>query len=462
MGNYIIFLIIYFLLLVISLVLARAKNEHSFSNYRLLNKSVYSTIGFLTFAATLFSTFTLLGLPNFFRVHGIGAWIFLGVTDVALVAFLIFIGQKIRTRVNLSTFSNLSTFLLNRFTTSHAKHVYLFGIFIFLLPYVAIQIRGVISFLQEIVPIGTSLWFWGIIFTAIILIYSFVGGLRAIIYSDIFQSIILLAVTYIIATNCISDSGGIRNMFESINGSNPKLLTSPGPKGLMNSQFLFMSFVTIILMTITQPQLFTRIIIIKSNKEFRKMCFWLGIFALVIITPTIFIGLYGSINYGDVAPNEFWVNVLVKDQNKIVGGLLLIGLVAAAMSTSDSQLFALESEFDSDSKEFNWKNKLSIILFGIISLLLAIISPFQDKLISFATLSFQGTSLLTPLILSSVFFKNPNNLTIYTTLVSILIFCLAIIGIIPAKIFGIYLILILLILLSIQTIISNKDGFYIQ
>ncbi|MCP4811522.1 MAG: sodium:solute symporter family protein, partial [Planctomycetaceae bacterium] len=53
-------------------------------DYLLAGSDVGVFLGFLSFSATLFSTFTLMGMPDFFRVHGVAAWIFLGVTDAAL------------------------------------------------------------------------------------------------------------------------------------------------------------------------------------------------------------------------------------------------------------------------------------------------------------------------------------------------------------------------------------------
>ena len=457
--TFLIFVFIYLILIGVALYFANQKNKNTFSSIRLFDKSVLSTIGFLTYAATLFSTFTLLGLPNFFRTHGVGAWVFLGITDTALVAFLIWIGLEIRNNLKDYDFKNITSLLKFKYKSDIPKYVFLTTIFIFLMPYVAIQIRGVIDFMQNLIPIGNNLWGWGILFTGIVIGYSIIGGLRAIIYSDVFQAILLLIVTYIIAFNCIEQSGGLSNMFSTIEKINPELLTTPGPKNLFSTQFLLLSFVTIILMTISQPQLFTRIMIIKSNQEFKKMCLWLGLFALIIITPTVFIGLYGSINYYDLKPNEFWTKVFIDDQSVLVGGLLMLGLLSAAMSTADSQLFAIESEFDNpNTDKITWVNKIPIVFFGAICLLLAIINPYQDELVKFATLSFQGTSLAAPMIVVGIFKKRPNKFISPVTAICVLFFALSIFGIIPASYFGIHIVLLMLILISIISTIPNSNS----
>jgi len=69
-----IFFIVYIGILVFLSIKTRQK-EKSTSNYLLAGSKVGSVLGIFTFAATLFSTFTLIGIPDFFRSNGIGTWI---------------------------------------------------------------------------------------------------------------------------------------------------------------------------------------------------------------------------------------------------------------------------------------------------------------------------------------------------------------------------------------------------
>ncbi|MCH8902871.1 MAG: sodium:solute symporter family protein [Bacteroidetes bacterium] len=424
----------------------KGQKRNFFQSYRLANSNVGFILGALTFSATLFSTFTLMGMPNFFRQHGVGAWIFLGVTDTAMAFVILWFGINLKKRLLDRTFTNVSNLLAESYNSKIAKYVYWFGIFVFLTPYVAIQIRGVASFLSQAIPYDIHLWGWALAILIAILIYSYIGGIKAIIYSDAMQGIILLFVTFFICIVCINLMGGIKSSFYTLNANNPDLLSVPGPKGLLTFQFLLTSFITIILMPITQPQLFTRIVIMKDVRNMKRMAIAVGIFAFLIIFPTIFIGAYGAINYPDLTPPEFLFNVLVVDQHKIIGALVIIGLLAAAMSTADSQLFALESEVVTSVKN-QIRHKIPILIFAGISFLIATSSSFGDNLVLLARLSFMGTALLAPMILFGIFSKNPpgKELPIITglTLLIYLISCLWP-GLVSAKIMGINLVLLLL------------------
>lgn len=410
-------------------------------------------LGFMTFSASLFSTFTLMGMPDFFRTHGVGAWIFLGVTDTALAFVLLWFGTALRKKYSKKNFTNVSSIIKNRFNSKFAVYVYRFGVFIFLIPYVAIQIKGVSGFIGFSQLFNIPSWCWAAIFLVIILSYSYVGGLKAIIVSDAIQGIILLTVTILISYSCIESFGGIKKMFQDLLLTNPQLLTTPGPKNLLTSQFLFASFVAIVLMPISQPQLLTRIVIMNNIKDMKKMAVAVSIFAFIIIFCTIFIGFYGAINFLDVPTQEFLYGTLVEKQHPIVGALAIIGLVAGAMSTTDSQLFAIQSEVTYEGKS-KLNNKLYILLFGLIALALSIYT--SQELVLLARTSFAGTALLAPMVFISFFSqKNLTNLTPIVTLASLIIYLMSSFSIwVPNHFLGIRLDILLLIINSMAAIFN--------
>jgi SSS family solute:Na+ symporter len=75
------------------------KKGRSVEDFMLAGSNVGILLGVLTYAAALFSTFTFLGMPDFFRRHGIGAWIFLAASDGAMVFFILWFGYQIRMKV---------------------------------------------------------------------------------------------------------------------------------------------------------------------------------------------------------------------------------------------------------------------------------------------------------------------------------------------------------------------------
>ena len=419
-------------------------------SYRFADSNIGSVLGVLTFSATLFSTFTLLGLPDFFRNHGVGAWIFLGVTDMAMAFLALWFGLKVREKISVQEFESVSEMLAKTYHADWVRFIYWGGIFVFLLPYVAIQIKGVSGFLSVAFPLDIPNWSWSLFILLAILIYSHLGGLKAIIYNDAIQGIILLLITLLIAKICLDQMGGWTSMFEQIEERNPKLLSIPGPTGFLNTQFLLASFLTIVLMPISQPQLFTRFTVMRDERSMIEMLLGMSVFVFLIITPTIAIGMYGAINYPDLSAGEFWVNTLVNDQPEIIGALAVLGLLAAAMSTADSQLFALESEVSPTIQTHSFR-KLPSLIFAIMAFGLAVLS--SSELVLLAIVSFAGTSLLAPMILLAVLSKDGEHPPLLIPVVcggSLLIYLESLLsGFVPQVIFGYSLELLLLTLNAI-------------
>ena len=434
------------------------RHTQSADDYVLAGSNVGLFLGFLTFSATVFSTFTLMGMPDFFRTHGVGAWIFLAVSDGAMVFLILALGIYLRRRVAEKGFKGMSGLLSDCYGRRWGGYVYFAGAFLFLVPYVAIQIRGIGIFLEAAFPQTLPFWGWATLIVVVMLVYSEIGGLKAIIFSDAMQGLLLMIVTWIVALGCIRYFGGVGAMFEQVGQVNEALLSTPGPNGLFSVQFLVASFfailmypftqpqvavrivimkddgsmrrmavavgvfaILLILATIpigiveqvgqvneallstpgpnglfsvqflvasffailmypfTQPQVAVRIVIMKDDGSMRRMAVAVGVFAILLILATIPIGMYGAVRYADLSVSDFLVNVLMFDQAPIIGATVAIGLVAAAMSTADSQIFALGAEVRSlisgTERAVMLRTKLAIVFFAVAALVFALLRP---------------------------------------------------------------------------------------
>ena len=441
---------LYLSLLVYATIDARSRVKSS-DDYVMAGSMVGLFFGFLTFAATLFSTFTLLGMPDFFRTHGIGAWIFLAVADAAMSFVIIWFAFHLRRKASQMGFKGVAGLMSQCYMSRWAGYLYLLGIFIFLVPYVAVQIRGIGIFMSAAFPDTMPIWGWAVSIVIAMLIYSELGGLKAIIYSDGLQGTVLFTVTAIIAYNCIDNFGGIAAMFEQVKAENAALLSVPGPQGLFSVQFLFASFLVILMVPVTQPQLTTRIVIMRDMKTTHRMAVAVGLFALLLILLIIPIGMYGALKYPDAPTTEFLAKTIIYDQAPIVAAAVAIGLIAAAMSTADSQIFALGTELRSllsgDDKTIMKITRIAIVVFALAGLIVAILS--NNQLVLLARVSFAGTAIMAPFVLSAVLSNHrPGVEIMVSTAAGLLLFLGSVIGAIPEIIGAIRLDLLILLTLS--------------
>jgi len=445
-----------YLCMLVTAALRARKSNHSDNDFLLAGSSLGSLVGCLTVAATLFSTFTLMGMPDLFRNHGIGAWIFLGVSDCALAFVALWFGINIRRRISADNFNGFSDWLGRAYRGRHATYVYLFGIFVFLIPYVAIQIKGVSLFLNSIMPGVMPSWAWSVSIVSVILAYSELGGLKAIIFADAVQGLVLFGATIVIAISCVAYFGGIGPMFDSIESTSPALLSTPGPSGLFTYQFLIASFLAIAMIPVTQPQMSTRLIIMRDSSSLARMAVLLAIFSFVLVLATLPIGLYGAALYPTSATGEFIAQVLVYDQSPIVAAMVVVGLIAAAISTADSQLFALGNELRSGVSKPQYQSlrlmRSAIVIFALSALVVSLVS--NTHIVLLARTSFAGSALLAPMILSAVFFPKQLHRAIPLLVgLCLILFLASIFGLIGDTFWGLRMDLVMFIAVTFGTAI---------
>lgn len=446
-----------YLAILIFLVRRTRVKEKTTSNYLLGGGNIGFVIGLFTTAATLFSAFTVVGMPDFFRTHGIGAWIFLAVSDAIMVYGLIRIGELLRRKARKLDFKGMSGLMANTYDSKLAGYVAFGGAVVFLIPYIAVQISGISIFLNAAFPEAIPVWGWSSLIVALMIVYSETGGLRAIMYNDTLQGILLFIMIWIIGWNCIEHFGSIESMFKKVELANKELLSVPGPKGLFTPQFLIISAIAIICLPFTQPQISTRVVIMKSSSSLRKMAIGLGVVAILIILPTLFMGMYGAVLYPEASTQEFIGQVLLYDQASGVAALGLVGLIAAAISTSDSQIFALGSELRSllhiDDKKAVSITRVFILIFGLLALIFSIVST--EHLVLLARTSFTGTAMMAPMILVGILSsKKLSRLMPILTLGALLIFIGAKLGIVPSKIGSLQIEIVLFLSLALGALIE--------
>ena len=449
--------LVYLAVLITLAVIGNRKNRGDEHQFFLAGGNLGTIIGFLTFFATLYSTFILIGMPNFFRVHGVGTWIFLGVTDMVLAVFTLWLSLKLRKRIASTEFRSISDLLRETFRT-YGIFVYVLGLVIFLVPYIAIQIKGASGILTHVVPYEVPQWGWAVIILVLMYLYSSIGGLRGIMYCDSLQGVVLFTVIWIMAFIVLENFGGLGKLVQAVADKEPALLSTPGPKGLLSVQWLVAGFISIVLLPVSQPQLTSRRSILKGLNERRRIPILHASFTFLLLIAGLIIGLYGAIAIPAKTGPEF-IGKLILEQNPVIGAVALIGILAAAMSTSDSQFFALGSEINNALGRFSRRLKISPIVFVKIIILVFCVASFvvamksSRGIISLAVAGFMGTALMAPMVLTSILCKGRRfgPLIPVVTLVSLIVFLASLFGLAPKMVMGLR---IDLALLSVNTLIT--------
>lgn len=371
----------------------------SLSDYILGGRSLNPWVAALSAQASDFSGWLLLGLPGAVYASGIGGmWLGVGLAIGAYLNWQ-FIAKRLRRYTEVSKDSvTLPEFFENRFRDkSHSLRVVsaLF-ILIFYMIYVA---SGLVASGKLFVSIfdgmsfTTGLWLGAIVVIA----YTFLGGFLAASYSDFIQGSIMFLALVIAPIYVIwGKLGGLSGLWTKLSSINPDLLyathsvTSDFTSGVYWQSAGSAGFITIISLLAWglgypgQPHIIARFMGIRSARDVPKArmiaMIWIGISLL----GAIFVALAG-IAYFDVPlddPEQVFIVLIQALFNPWVAGFLLAAVLAAIMSTMDSQLVvacsALAEDFykpffrkKASAKELMWVGRISTVVIAAIALVLA-------------------------------------------------------------------------------------------
>ncbi len=182
-----------------------------------------------------------------------------------------------------------------------------------------------------------------IIIAGVILIYTVLGGLKAVIYTDTVQWILLLSgLIFLAIPITIYNIGG----FDGLDKKLPEgflTLTNVEPVQIVNW------FVTIIPIWLIAMTLYQRIYATKDEKDAKKAWYIAGVFEYPIMAFVgVFLGMSGRVFFPEADP-EMALPRLLKEMLPIgAKGIIISAYFSAIMSTADSCLIASSGNFLND------------------------------------------------------------------------------------------------------------------
>jgi Na+/proline symporter len=348
-----------------------SKKYQGINNYLTANRSV----GFFSLSTSLFASaigaWVLFGPASAATWGGIGAVIGYALGAAFPMIFLIFLGKKIRSEFPKGF--TLIEFLRRRFKKSLFKLILIMCIF-YMFVFLCAEVTAA-SILVNYIS-GTSLWITALIILAGTLTYTLYGGLRASIFTDAIQFIIILALLLISVIYLISFTGD-QFSFSFINKNNPQLLSSTY---IPNYTSGLTFFIAVAATNLFHQGNWQRVYAAKNDQILRKSL----IISFILIIPIVFfMGFCGLIAVSvdpKVIPDLGFFSLLLKDQNEFLSIVVIILGISLTISTVDTLVNAISSLVVVDIKNiFSFINKTNylkiskyfIIVLSVISFVVA-------------------------------------------------------------------------------------------
>ena len=364
------------LVIIISLIftflgLIYSKKYQGLNNYLTANRNV----GFFSLSTSLVASalgaWILFGPASAATWGGIGAVIGYALGTAFPMIALIFLGKKIRS--DFPKGSTLIEFLRKRFGKNLFKLILLISVF-YMFIFLCAEVTAVAILINYIS--GTALWITALIVLVTTLTYTLYGGLRASIFTDTIQSIIVL-VLFVISVVYLISLNEDQFSLNFIKQNNSHLLSS---NYIPNYTAGLTFFIAVAATNLFHQGNWQRVYAAKNNSVLEKS---LIVSFIAIIPIVLFMGFSGLVAVSvdtKVVPDLAFFSLILKNQTEFLSIIIIILALSLTISTVDTLVNAISSLVVVDAKSiFNFsKNtdylKLSKYFIIVLSIIVFIIA----------------------------------------------------------------------------------------
>ncbi|PAO35961.1 sodium/proline symporter [Vibrio vulnificus] len=412
-----------YLLLMVAIGVYAYKKTSSSSDYFLGGRSLGPWPAALSAGASDMSGWLLLGLPGYAYAAGIESFWLAGGLLVGTWANWLVSAKRLRTYSIQTDALTLPEFLSRRFDDK-SKLIQTISAFFILLFFLFYTSSGLVAGgkLFETV-FGLDYSTAVIIGTLCVVSYTLFGGFLAVSWTDLVQGLLMAAALMIVPIAVME--GGFGQLATDMHNINPELLTLwNDAKGEPLSAIAIISLVAWGLGYFGQPHILARFKASRTNRELgtaRRIA--VGWTALSM-AGAILVGLVGLVWVNghpgtELADGEKIFMLLVNTVfHPVIAGILLAAILAAVMSTADSQLLVSSSALAEDfykqvikpgasSQEIVMVGRIGVVVISIIALILAM-TPDSSVLglVSYAWAGFGAA--FGPAVVLSLYWKGMN------------------------------------------------------
>ena len=430
--------IIAYLAFVIGIGIKFAKGNNDTGDFYLGGRKLGPFVTAMSAEASDMSSWLLMGLPGVAYLTGVAdaGWTAIGLAIGTYLNWLI-VAKRIRRYTHVCNNSiTLPDFFSNRYRDQDKKRLLMaiaaLVIIIFFVPYTASGFAACGKLFASIfgVPYQTAM----IISAIVIVIYTALGGFMAASTSDFWQSIVMTIALIVVVGFGINAAGGLdavmenaralpgylslTQMYDSASGS----ATSYGPLTIASTLAWGLGY-------FGMPHILLRFMAIEDENKLKLSRRIATVWVVISMGVSIFIGIVGDAasKAGSMLEGSASETIIVVFANLIsqhgfllalLAGLILAGILAATMSTADSQLLAASSSVSENLLRNFFGIKMSakgtMIAARSTVLAIAVIGMFLARdpnssvfgIVSFAWAGFGAA--FGPVVLFALFWKRSN------------------------------------------------------
>jgi solute:Na+ symporter, SSS family len=382
--------------LIIGVLAGKGRDGSSLEEFAVAGGTLSLFVMWFLMGGAVFSAFSFLGAPGWAYSKGAPALYIIAYTAFAILPWYI-IGPKVGKIGKKYKLYTISAFLKGRYKSPVlAVLVGLIALFASV-QYLATQMSGMALIFDIMTEGRIPFWLGALISYGIVVIYVATGGLRAAAWSDVFQGLLMIIVSWVVGLSIVNQlHGGTTEMFANLIKDNPEFLQIGKPGSNMEPIAYSTTILVSVIGFLMWPHLFTKSYA-SNSRTIKKTVLAYPVFALFLV-PLLLVGFaaVGVVDSGQLSSPDQVLPFLITTVMNLPGwvyGLVGAGALAAAMSTADAITHSASLEVTDGVIKNIWTN-----LDDIKTLLLMRIGVFVIGALSYYITVFGGQGLVALLL----------------------------------------------------------------
>ena len=417
MSSTILGVVIGYLLILLLIGFWGGRESGDLKSYYVAGKKLPSWVIAFSSNATGESAWLLLGLTGMGYAVGVHAfWIILGEV-LGVASAWIWVSRPFKEYTDRYDAITVPDYLTERFRDT--KHVFRWVsasiVLSMVMAYTAAQLTASGKAFESFLGLDYTQGVW--IGLGIVLFYTTVGGFKAVAYSDFLQGVLMLGCLITLPIVGIAAAGGWGEMISVLRATDPALLDPMGSYGLTLAGVISAAgSVAIGLAFLGSPQLLTRFMAARDQKQIVDGGFWAVLCVIGFDVGAVFGGMAGRTLFPGLAdPETILPEMSAAFFPDFFTGVFLVVVLAAIMSTVDSLLILASSAvvrdvmqkalgFQGSERTLSLLGKGVTVVIGLVGLVVALLEV--RVIFDFVLFAWSGIACaFTPVVLCSLFWK---------------------------------------------------------
>jgi sodium/proline symporter len=370
------------------------KSSHQVNDYLIAGRSISPVSAGLSAVASNNSGFMFIGAIGFTYVYGYAAvWLFFAWIAGDYLSWML-VHKRLRALSETRDSHSVAGFLAHDGKGYDRRLQILLGglTIVFLSLYAAAQLKAGGKALEATLHWAPSTGI--IIGTIMVIAYSYAGGIRASIWTDIAQSTVMIAAMLLLVIVCHRDVSPLGQLPEALAAIDPKLLDlSPANASLGVVPYALGWFIAGF-GGVGQPHIIVRTMTVQSPEDIPTMRRTYFTWYILFSVFTMLIGLYARVYFEGQTNLDFDKETALPmlasaHLAPLLVGFILAALFAATMSTADSQVLASSASITQDiaikHKDNYTSSKIATVCVALLAMVIAFLGP--DSVFELVTLA---------------------------------------------------------------------------